>query len=396
MDFEKQFLVNPGSEEKDLPLGSEEKGFKPLTREDVEDHDVPGAEEILEIMAKEVSERDRERIKMEAAKIPLGLKAEIVKIFKEQVDLFKSLGKGLKERINWDSKKKRAVVCLGLYALMNVMGGVLHASESDSESDSHNDFDGDIDSNFIKSTLSNAFYELESINITEDAKNLFFNNSMDLAKGMLGRGVEKMRYEYVVDRMLQFSKYVQESNGSLEQLQRGLNEISSNYLEHLDNLEKHKNQIDSNDSDISIESNNKSISDEIVLPEGLKLEFNSHFSESEKMNIQKYYDATIKEIYAAADKFEWWGEEYGDKENFSDFEKLTKDYIINLIDITKNIEDNANNPDFNVKTFVNSVGNNPEKVLAEETLKAIAAKANLRTAEEEMEDAFKELKDTLN
>ena len=365
---------------------TEEEKFNSLTKEDVEAYEVPGAEKILEIMSEEVSKEDKEKLKEVVDTMPLNKKAEIVKIFKNQLKLFKDLGMGLGEKINWDSKKKKAVVCLGIYALMNVMGSVLHASESDTESDT--DLGDDLDASFVKSTLSNAFNELELKNVTEDAGALFFSASIELAKEMNERGVEKMRYAYVVDKMLKWSECVQENKGSLEELQYGLTEISGDYLEHLDNLEKLEDQTDSSDSDTSIESGHESISNEIVLPEKIELEFDSHFSEVEKMNIQEYYNVTIEEIHAAAEKFEWWGEKYGHKENFTDFEKGAKDYISELIDMTKQIENNANDSDFNGSFYVNKVGNNAVELAAEVKLEEVASRTSLRTAEEKMNDAF--------
>ena len=362
--------------------------FDSLTVEDVENYEQPGADEILDIMSEEVSKEEQENIKEMTTKMPLSMKAEIVKIFKEQIGLFKELGNGLGEKIHWNKKKTKAVVCLGLYGLMNVMGGMLSAEEVDAEDGM--DLEGDLDINSIQSTLQGPLAELKDDGISTEGYNLFMKSSIELAKEMKGMdevNSPKIRYSYVVDKMLDWTKSVQEDGSSLEKLQEGLTEITSDYLEHLDGLEDLQEQNNSGDLD-SAESDTEAISDEIILPEKGELEFDSHFSEVQKMNIQAYYDSTIEEIHAAAEEFEWWANKYGSKSNFSEFEKEAKEYINNLVDFVENIENNVSNQDFDDKIYVNQIGKDNPQSNAEDNLEALAGKAKIRTSEEASIDAF--------
>ena len=398
MKFEENIILSNDINNEKFPESSKSKDTSEdkeidsgmPTNEEIENYEQPGAEEIIEAISEEVPEKDKEEIKQMTNKIPLGLKAELVKTFGEQVKLFKDLGRGLSEKINWDTKKTKAVVCFALYALLNVMGNVVHASESESDSDSDVDFGGELDNDFIKDTLQGRLAELKDDGITASGYNLFMTSSLELAQEMKTRKIEKMRYAFVIDKMFRFAK----TNTTVEELQQGLTEISSDYLEYLDDLEKVQNQNNLNnldDSDVSVEPSPESISSEIVLPEKVELGFDSHFSEVQKMYMQEYYDATIEEIHGAAEKFEWWVAKYGHKENFSKFEKQAKDYIKGLIDRVQHIEDNANNPDFDAKMYSHRVSQDSPKLMAEANLENISHQANLRTAEERTNDAFAEL-----
>jgi len=316
--------------------------------------------------------------------IPLGVKDNIVNTFKDQVKLFKNLGTGLQEKINWDKKKTKAVVCLGIYALMNVMGSVLHADESDTDSDT--DLDGELNLSFLKSTLSGAINELNTLDATPEQGDLFFNASMELAKEMTEieeLDGERVKYNWAINKMLEWSEYAQESGISLEEYKNGLSEISDNFLDYINGSD----EIDSNDNlDDSVENNN-SILNEIVLPEKAALEFDSHFSEINKMNMQKGYNSTVEEIHAAAEKFEWWGDKYGDRDAFSKFEEQVKDYINGLIAKVEKIESNAKNPDHTLKTYSNHESSNIG-LKVEFELDKFSKDTGLRSDMEEMDDQF--------
>ena len=82
------------SEQESEDLSGEEKEKMVFTKEEIENYDMPGADEILKIMSEEVPEDEKEKMKQMIEKVPLNIKAELVKTFKEQVELLKELGKG--------------------------------------------------------------------------------------------------------------------------------------------------------------------------------------------------------------------------------------------------------------------------------------------------------------
>ena len=275
------------------------------------------------------------------------------------------------------------------------MGGALHANESDSDSDSNMDFGGELSLDSAKAILSNAFEQFITMEMHDMQKTeLFLTHSDELFREMKDVGGKRIIYEFAINDMIKLVEHADKDNLPLIWLHEVLRQTSDKYLDYaIDDLKKSEVKVDPedeknlNNSDEFIESNQGIISEEIVLPEKYELEFNSHFTEVEKMHCQEYYDNKIEEIHAAAEQFEWWAEKYGHKKNFLEFEKMTKDYIKNLIDTVKRIEKDVNNPDFNGKAYVSGVGD-CSRESAEIKLGNIDIETNLRTELERSNDAF--------
>lgn len=129
----------------------------------------------------------------------------------------------------------------------------------------------------------------------------------------------------------------------------------------------------------------------VEIPQTVNLEFGGQYTESEKAELEKYVDHTLKTAQAMDNQFKNWEEKYGQKPNFGLFKQEVVSHINNDIARVNEIVDTVNNaaPAEKIKVVIS--GNMGPEDLAGSVLDGLSGKANLRSQFERADDSFEEL-----
>lgn len=326
---------------------SRQEGLKNLTKEEIKNYKKPESKEKAENIMESISETEKEVVEKTVDKFPERAKKEITQAVKTNIDLLKSLGQGLKEKIDWKKTNKKKLVALGIYAMGAFMGTALEASESDSE----NPFEAEdtIDSDFVKATIFGHledFNQLEGLN--QEGGSIFIEMAVDLAEKMLEQEKgNKQDYDIAVKEMAKFTKWCQNENVDLGQYKYGLQEIIDDFVQ-----EDKGDSLESPEQTAEGDFGGESIG--ITLPEKFDLEFSDQYSEFEQAKIQEYYNNKVDLIHELAEQMNDLGEKYRDRANWENFEKEVKKTIQNEIDELNKLEKDVEGSKVEVK--VTSLG----------------------------------------
>lgn len=131
----------------------------------------------------------------------------------------------------------------------------------------------------------------------------------------------------------------------------------------------------------------------VEIPQAVNLEFGGQYSESEKAEIERYVDHTLKTAQAMDNQFKNWEEKYGNKPSFGLFRQEVVNHINNDIARVNEIIDTVNNapPAEKIKVTAITIGNMSPEDMAGSMLDALSGKAHLRSQFEASDDAFEAL-----
>lgn len=377
MSFENPF------KNKEKEESSKQEDLKSITKEDIENYKEPESKEKVENIMESISESEKEIVEKAVDKFPERAKKEIIQGIKTNIDLLKSLGQGLKEKIDWKKINKKKIVALGIYAMGAFMGTALEASESDPD----NPFETEdtIDADFVKATIFGHLEDFSQIEgLTQEGGNMFIEMAINLAEKMIEQeNGNKQDYDIAVKEMADFTEWCQDKNVSLDQYKGGLQEIINDFIQESEDKSAESSE-EATESEFGIESIG------INLPEKFDLEFDDQYSDYEQTKIQKYYNNKVELTHELAEQMSVLGEKYGDRSNWGEFEKEVKKVIQNEINELNNLEKEVKDANSNIK--VTSLGWDKEAIEGQANLilgSIEQTKASIRTPFEMLDDKIK-------
>jgi hypothetical protein len=346
-----------------------------LSFEEMEDSSNPETPENAEELLEQLSVEDKKQVEKITAEMPLSAKAEIMQAVAEQVKLFKELGAGLKEKIDWSKLDKKKVMALSAYAMISVMGGFAanaEAAEDDQEGGEA------LTADFVKDIVNNAVInDLKTMDNLSNAEGQeFMDTAYELANAMDKNGVQnpQMKFDMAIEGMVDYITWAKGEQGTQvnADFSSGLQEIFEVYS--------------AAEAEVLVaETSPETFTD---LPESKTLEFGEHISSYEQSKAQEYYDYTVELMDEGADEFEGWKLKYGHKANFGEFQEAVGQWLDGLKGELESVENYATNPESTLKISMN--GNMSAETFAEMRIDMIGSQVNLRTIDEKFDDAFKE------
>ncbi len=129
----------------------------------------------------------------------------------------------------------------------------------------------------------------------------------------------------------------------------------------------------------------------VEIPRAVSLEFGGQYSESEKAEIERYVDNTLKTVQAMDSQFKNWEEKYGSKANFGAFRQEVINYISESVGMVNEITDTVNSSAPAEKIKVSIRSNVSPGEVAESILDMLSGRVHLRSTFEASDDAFESL-----
>jgi len=372
------------------------KGIKSISKQDIENYEPEFKGEDPQNLLERIPNKLKNLARKAVDRIPDQAKKEIHQSIAYNIKLLKEAAKGLKEKIDWKSLDKKAIAALVIFAFGSITGGVLEAGEAGEEDDAE-EFDGedDIDQDFVEHTIYNAVGDLEQIDgLSQEGGSDFIQAAVELGAKMSNEGLTRQDYNFAINAMIELTKHAAQRDASLDQYNESLDDLVQDFTQSKEAVESSEASNMDNDIDNEVESEKGeefgSESTGMTLPEKFDLEFDSSFSEFEQAEIQNYYDYTVDTIHELAEQMSDWGEKYGHKANWGQFEAKTKNYIQDQINHVNHIAESAEKGS-NMRNWLDEIGDLSPKEKADQILSHFSGITRLRTKIESAKDAFDQL-----